>query len=547
MEYLAFGDRLWRLIAPVHFRISRYLYGLAIVLGSLIAFGGAPVVGLPLFVISVVGVVRWQVDRRRSGNGLIVARFSGPADVAEETQRVILASLAHELSTDEAKLAHGVSVVIGPDDRRFAAILRRRLGARFVLHGRVTNERSVFATVMQPIREGIYHIDFHTWDTSVMKAPWRSLFNDLSPERYVIDEAYPYEFTHELESIVRGTAGQLALTNGDYSRAERLLREALSVAPESTSHQIDLLRVDLAKALVSEDKIEVAIPLLRERAGGLNPSPDLLRQLATTLFLIYGMPTGAPPEIRLKAHEEALAALRLAVQTRSDPRLQLTEANLVLALEASNPTAWKEREQIVENLLASKGPYSKAWYLFRALGADAWHAAEAAKNSGDSVKLRSEAIRAAHWYGLAIQSRPRFKVLVPTERGLELNWIPLPSSPVLYANYYDALWFAGDQDKAEKMKRRANKLRGCEYRKGLRRMKRGKWSDAQWSFNRAQVGWQQIWPELDARLMSSIATKQIGNTEAAEEMWNEASEIDPERAAAIRQQASQISLPRGLP
>jgi hypothetical protein len=547
MEFLTFGERLWSLIAPFHYRISRYTYGLAMVFGIFIASAGAAVIGLPVVAISIIGVVRWQIDRAKSRSGLIVARFSGPSDVAEETQRIILASLARELAADEAKLVHRVPAVIGPDDRRFAAVLRRRLGASFLLHGRVTTERSVFATVMQPIREGIFHIDFHTWDTSVMKAPWRSLFNDLSPEHYVHDEAYPYEFTHELEGVVRGSAGQLALANNDFQRARRLLEDALSVAPSSASHQIDLLRVDLAKALISEDKLEQAIRMLRERAAANNPSPDLMRQLAASLFLIYGMPDGPPARIRRKAQAEAVAALRLAAQVRSDPRLQLTEANLVLALEASSPSARTEREQIVEDLLASKGPYSKAWYLFRALGADAWHAADAAKQSGDQKTLRLEATRAAHWYSLAIKSRPRFKLLIPSEQGLELKWMPLPRSPVLYANFYDALWFAGQQAKATKMERRARKLRVREFRKGLRHMARQRWTEAHWSFNRACVGWIQIPPELEARLMSSIAMKQIGNDQVATEMWQQASSIDPTKAMEARQRASKIPLPRGLP
>jgi len=547
MEFLAFGERLWGLVAPFHYRISRYIYGLAIIIGTFVAFAGAAVIGLPMAAISIVGVIRWQIDRSKSRDGLIVARFSGPSEVAEETQRIILASLARELAVEEAKLVHRVSAVIGPDDRRFAAVLRRRLGASFLLHGRVTKERSVFATVMQPIREGIFHIDFHTWDTSVMKAPWRSLFNDLSPERYVHDEAYPYEFTHELEGIVRGSAGQLALANKDFHRARRLLEDALAVAPNSASHQIDLLRVDLAKVLISEDKLERAISMLRKRVAASNPSPDLLRQLAASLFLIYGVPSGPPAQIRKKAQAEAVAALRQAARVRSDPRLQLTESNLVLALEASSPSAKAEREQIVEDLLASKGPYSKAWYLFRALGADAWHAADAAKKSGDQVTLRREATRAAHWYALAIKNRPRFKLLVPSERGLELKWMPLPRSPILYANFYDALWFADQQIKAKKMERRARKLRSREYRKGLRHMTRQRWSEAQWSFNRACVGWIQIPPELEAQLMSSIAMKQLGNDQIAKEMWRNASSANPEKAATVRQHASQMSLPRGLP
>jgi len=71
--------------------------------------------------------------------GLVLARFfagKGAEGRQEEVQRLIWNSLRDKLTEEEARLVvHELPVVVGADERDFAIALRRRLRARFLLHG----------------------------------------------------------------------------------------------------------------------------------------------------------------------------------------------------------------------------------------------------------------------------------------------------------------------------------------------------------------------------------------------------------------------------
>jgi hypothetical protein len=274
MTLLSLAERIVAGVWRAHFRIPRAAYVLLLAASgmSLLLLHGPSDLGVASFAaaLAIQGLFRWYWHRERS-RLLVVCLFSteqGREGRAVRVQELVMTTLRDHLSPVEARLAHA------------------GLGCYLLVHGRI-DERpgggyAVFARVLQPVDRAVTHYDWHTRDRTPARARWEPLVELLTPTPEVEAEEYPLEFASELRAIVRGLAGQIALAVEAFDRAEALLRAAIGVSPQSTSHQIDRLRADLALALAEQGGREEALTLLRERAAGASPSPHLLRTLGGT-------------------------------------------------------------------------------------------------------------------------------------------------------------------------------------------------------------------------------------------------------------------------
>lgn len=524
MDPLDILDRLGATLRRYQFHIPEWclwLFAGAAAVGMAI---GIDIASLPLALCSVaaaavaaVGIARWQLHRRCSRGGLVVPRFAAPGEEnrQEEVQRIILASLQDNLTLDEARLVHGVPVVVGADERQFAIALRKRLRARFVLHGRIAPRGtgySVYARVAQPIDPGVIHVDLVTRDVTYQKASWRNLITRLTSATDVIDEEYPLEFADELQAIVRGTAGQLAEDQDDAQRAERLLKDALSVAPTSTSHQIDLLRVALARAVFDQGREQEAIAMLRQRSQDPAAAPELHRNLERALFLHGG------PNRSEASRREGERALRAAAAQRSDPQLPLSLYNLaMLTMDEAETSA------LLDELLRSKTHYQDAWYVRRQRGALYWGEAEAERQQDGLDAARPLYSKAARMYSQAIRRRPHFKVVL-TRRSFDFFWYRTP--PVLFANAAEAHSWAGHRLRWGWYEWRGRRRRDRWFKRAHRALKRQRWATAAELFEHVAM----VRPDMQrtaSRTWEAIALKQLGETQQAKSLWEETLAEDP--------------------
>lgn len=547
MEVISLAERLLRASWSLHYRIPELAYWALLSLGLwLLIAGGAIAVGAVSLAVAVVGIARWKWDRWQSRGGLVVARFStSPANQGreEEAQRVVLASLRDKLPIRAARLIHGVPVVVGPDDRDLALRLRRRLRAAFLLHGRIADAGiggwSVYARVMQPVSRSVLHADWHTGDVTPARARWAPLVARLTPAIDVLTEEYPFEFASELEAIVKGTAGQLALDFRDCGRAERLLREAISVSPQSRSHQIDKLRADLARALFAQSRAGEAFTILRARAADEDASPELLRTLHALLFA-----SSEGREWTEEEKSEALTALRQAAENRTDPQRPMTLYNTLMMVFRPGETDEEHAAELLDELLTSHSYYRRAWYVKRLRGLLAWLQFERLTRQGDVAGARTMAKEAAKWYSRALRSRPKFKLL-----SLEGSRLILlrryPRSVILHANAYDAHAHAGNRLRGWLHRTVAVKLRWKRFEAGILAFQANQWDAAYANLDWAVVGWGDD-TELMARLYRCIALHQRGVEGQADEEWAEL--CRDSRLRGLGQEIGRhYNLPRGLP
>lgn len=481
---------------------------------------GSPIVSLPALVVLLVIAVELtelRRHRRRARGGLVVPLFSTSGNGAhqDEVQRVILTSLRDKLTPEEARLVHAVPIVIGPDDKDFAIELRKRLRARFLLHGRIAEHPdgsySVYARLAQPIEPGVVHLDLVTRDVTFAKGSWRNLVNRLTPALDVIDEEYPLEFATELEAVVRGTAGQLAEDRNDPVRAESLLRAALGVAPTSRSHQIDLLRAALARAVFDQGREKEAIRSLERTSRESDPAPELLRTLERLLFLQGG--DRRTPVSRRKGER----ALRAAAAQRSDPQRALTIYNLAMLIDDAEESA-----ALMDELLRSKTHYRDAWYLRRQRGALYWAEAVEVHEGRGLEAARQTYAKAASMYSSAIRRRPKFKLVV-TRTTRRLYWYRTP--PLLYANAADAHRWAGHRARAWWYSRKAERRRAKWLARGHRALKRQRWSKAVYYLDHVAMVRGDSETVL-ALTWQAIAVRQLGEAALAEELWQKALSMD---------------------
>lgn len=562
---LTLAGRLAKLLWSAHYRIPEPLYWLlwcvSVGVGTGVTLLGAVdlgVVGLGLAVVALAGIVRWHLDRRRCKGSLVLPRFRTPDGQearGRDLQRQMSAALQDKLTPAEGGHVQLIPAVLGPDERTLAVRLRRRLRAQFIAYGRISDEgKSIEAGVMEPVRELIVHLDFHTRDITVRKASWRRIFRGLSADRDVVDTQYPPSATADIEALVRAIAGVVALADSDFARAERLLGDATQVAASSTSHQVDQLRVSLARALVAQDLTDDALALLRPRAAQADASPELLRELHALLFKLYSSPEleAQDPAAVGDTKDEAEAALEQAAERRSDPRRETTLYNLAMLTDPTSSDAAREKvEDLVEDLLAPSSAYQRAWYVHRLRGVLAWLRFQRAHAAGDEDRAVAEAKTAARAYSRAIRLRPQFKLWLWSDTAFVLFPSPFPRSAVLHANAYDAHHFAGHRLRSWWHKVRAQRVMQKRMKRGLKMMGRSDWARAYSNFDWIDaVGWVNPFTTR-SRVLAAAALQQLGEDERAELEWQAVLTDDPQEARDARKElASNLAgygLDKGLP
>lgn len=543
LEGFKFGEWLWRIVAPAHYRIPQFAYiaaatatVLAVALGSVSLLP----IAAPMLVIAATGAGRWALDGRAARGGLVIPRFSAPSGVdTHEVQRTVVASLYAKLSPEEAKLVRAIPVTLGVDERNFAVRLRRRLRAGFLLYGRVADGgQAVHPSILEPLKRTVLHFDPVTHDLVPERTTWRSLFTDLASTRGVTDERDPFSFTRELEAVVQATAGQLAHARGDLARAEGLLREALTADPRSTSHQIDRLRAELATIVAEQGRRDEALALLRWRTQQ-NAAPELLRTYAhilTSRFLPGPRLDAAELEAR---RPEALAVLQRAVAERTDPERDRTRYNLANVLINSDRDADRdEARRIIRELGESSSHYRQAWYVLRVLGVEAWEEYEKAQEVGDDASAEAALREAARLYSRAIRRRPKFRFYLDAGAGgLSFGVFSFPRSPIMHANARDAHAALGHERRARWHYKAAVKIVNESLSAGDRAMAVADWGAARHAYERGIVGWRDD-IEVQTRVFASAACLEMGDHEAAQRWWDDAMSVNAAEAIEARRQVA---------
>jgi tetratricopeptide (TPR) repeat protein len=444
---------------------------------------------------------------------------------------------------------------MGSGDQARAARLQRRLRAGMVLYGRVMARVdggwTVLPRVLQPISRAFFHRDFETRDVTPGSASFGPLVTSLPPQRRVVDEEYPFDFCRDLEGVIRGTAGQFAAVRGDYPRAEELLDDAISRAPESTIPQFDVLRVSLADSMAAQGRAQHALALLRGRVNGHVPSPYLLRSYADR---VGGLVTHAHAAPDLQRRAEALSALRLAADDEHDPARDMTVYNLLARLTGPDLTAETvaEADTLADELLNSASGYRKLWWVKKAKAVVLSLQADAARQAGNAGRARELYAHSARWWSRAIRARPRLRV---EWFGVHLRFARLvvfPPSALLHSFALETHINAGHRVRAFSHRFLAGLLRWFFMRAGRRQFDKGGFDAAAMWFGWAFLGRVEPVDQL-AAVYLAVALRQIGSDEMAEGFWADAARMGPQ-AVAIRdalQRASQDgsgqTLPRGVP
>ena len=551
---MAWFEAVWRALCAIweaHYRIPEIAYWaillLSLVVGVLTLGASTAITGVAMFglVASSQGIVRWRITKGRTRGAVVVPIFRcSDVGKASEIQDTIISTLQDHLTSEEMKSVRTIPAVVGRADRDFAARLCKRLRAFLVLQGDIREgpegRWSVYAGVCQRLSSTVTHIDLHTRDRTPAKADWRWAFRRLTGVDEIPQREYPLEFANELRAVVQGTAGQLAVEFGDFKRAETLLKEAMRVAPTSGSAQIDLLRIDRAKSLMGQGKMDEALRLLRKRSRQEDASPELLRFLDTILRAPLN-PNSTEADAR-----EAIAALRQAAKDRSDPQRDMTHYNLAQALVFSpRATDRSEAEQLVVELSESKGHYSRVWHIKRLRGVIAWRKWEEGFRKG--APDPSIAAEAARWYSRTLRARPKIKFLYMTPAGRR-PYTRFTVPPILFANARDAHERAGHWFRARWYESRFHWKRRRLMKHGLRQLGRAQWRRAEANFVWSGSVGREDPTEVKARVFAAVAMLQYGDEEGAEAAWNDAFELDPTAALVSRMQAAnQYDLPQGVP
>ncbi len=529
-------DRIVSRMWAFHFRLHRFFWCFAalVLVAAVIAAPSAElrIAAVVLALVCGAGGVRWHRARRRCrGALLLVPRFfegGGAAGHAEEAQRIVLDTLREHLPVDQHDVVQPVEVVIGSDEQEFAEKTRKRLGGLFVLHGRVAARPgggwSVFPRLLEPAYSSTTHIDWFTRDRTPASPRFGPFVSSLTPQVGVSDEEFPFEFCRDLEALLRGVNGRLALAMHEPERALELLDRALAVAGESTNAQIDALRSARARALSELDQVELGIESLRERAAGPDPSPALLRELAHLLLRWVNADAELGRQPPLEARAEMLQTLRLARADETDPQREQSTYNLfaILDFAAADERERAEGSVLLDELLRSRSGYQRQWYVRRAAGVRAWRALEHAHAAGDEAAAKREGAEAGRWYSRAIRARPRIQV-----DALGFHWPPLrfhrvPPSPILYANAYDGHHWGGHRLRARWCEWRFQLIRKSFMKRGWKLMEAQEWNRAYPYYDWVAIVGRTDLTEAWAETYAAICLWKQGFREQAELVWAQA-------------------------
>jgi len=402
----------------------------------------------------------------------------------------------------------------------------------------------VYPRILQPTDREVLHADSHTRDITPLKLPLRFWLHRLAAAPNLLEAEYPHALVTELEAVIRGIAGEIALSQGDPHRAEHLLADALGGAADQPSHQLDELRISLAKALMCQGREDEARGLLSDRARAGDAAPSVLRMLAS--LLVFSMQERSfSSEID---KNRAVVLLREAATHRADPARQTTLHNLARLLDAgSDPSQANEAEAIADQLLGSSSSYRHAWYIKFMKGGLAYSRSQAALESADADKARRVAAEAAFWYSRAIAARPGFRLSLGL-RPPRVTLARFPRSSILHANARDAHARAGNLLRANWHELRFQRLRNKLLQLGRERFQKRNFRGAYVCFDWAIVG-RKDGQEVFAQTCLSAALQQGGNHAAAADAWADATQTDA--AAALLSRARLIEqdypLPEGLP
>jgi hypothetical protein len=239
---------------------------------------------LLLIGLSLVGIVRWKLDRRRGRESLLIpyfGEFAGAKSRGADARSAILDALDQNLSEEERKRVHPIGAVIDLGDRMLAARLLKSLQAQGIVHGRAVDRSgggwTVHARLARKATTNITHYDWHTLDATPGQMPWRAWFSKLPSTHDVSDQEFPLELTVDLTALIKALAVASGLASSPMD-AEEALRAAIAKAPESMSAAMDELRLTLARLIfLLEDREEEALEILRERVNAGNASGELVR------------------------------------------------------------------------------------------------------------------------------------------------------------------------------------------------------------------------------------------------------------------------------
>lgn len=398
--------------------------------------------------LSLVGIARWRLAKRRCRFGTIVPLFEeggGAQGRGAEAQTMIVDHLRRHIPEPLKSLIQPLPVRIGPADEAFANRLRKRLRALYVLHGRVTargDSWSIYPRVLEGPNENVTHYDKFTRDITPARPSFGPFVSKLPPSIGVRDEEFPLEFCQDLEAVIQGLAGMAFAAFNDHGAAIEALDRSLAKAQQSTNHQIDVLRVRRALSLAAIGRLDSAISSLRDRLELPDPSPHLLRGLAYLLSDRAWNNKSTEPDADL---DEARGHLQTALESTTDPEMDTTAYNLVMLLPFDDP----EKKRLVTRLLGKASSYRNLWYV-RKLPADiAWSAYTEALENGDERAARHFAKESARWYSRMLRARPRIQFRGVKRQRPFLAIKTYPRSPILYGNTKDGHTAAGHRVRAK--------------------------------------------------------------------------------------------------
>jgi len=552
-------ERIARDVWRYHYRIPVVVYWCASLGAAALYLALAPLPETPLLLVAFVGalglqgIVRWHFARRRCRFCLVVPLFQeggGAEGRAAEAQTLIVDHLRRHLPNALRSLVQPIPVVVTSADDALAAKLQKRLGAFFVLHGRVVSRSdggwSVYPRVLEPADKSVTHVDPFTRDRTPSNPHFGPFVTSLAPTLGVRDEEFPLDFCRDLEALINGVAGMAAQAFHQYEEAEGLLDVALATAGSSSNHQIDSLRVAWAVAISEQGRLDEAVASLRDRVELPDPSPHLLRGLAG-LLARSGWEEGPTAEAD---SEEAAELLGRALQDETDPQRDMTAYNLCNQIPRGTP----EHDALVDQLLAPKSSYRRLWYVKQLEAIRCWVGVEDARRAEDHEAVRAHGKESARWYGRTLRARPRLQFLGFLRRPPFIRLKTFERSPILYANTKDAHAAAGHRWRARYFEWRFQRIRSRHLKLADKHLRDGQWNLAYAHFDWASSVGRHDGREHWAQAYAACCCWKGGRTDDGLAKWERAAEHHPDcllgravMVAQLEELGLDTSVPGGEP